>query len=219
MRLHLNLSPSLEYIPHDYKKLIVKKLHQWIGKNNELHDDISLYSISNIYGTDLISEKKGYVLQQKGSFFISMYNQQVAKHLISEIQKSPDLFCGMKVTGLDIQQTPNFKSGEYLFRVASPVLVKKDGKSYTYEDEISNEIMTNIFHTKLKKANVTTEGASIRFDLSYRGKKTKSIQYKTGYVKSNICPIILKTTTPEQAEVAYHSGAGGSTGIGFGALE
>ena len=63
MRLHLSLSPSQQIIPFDYTRKITSRLHQWIGKDNTLHDSVSLYSFSTIRETDYIP-KKGYVLQR-----------------------------------------------------------------------------------------------------------------------------------------------------------
>ena len=216
MRLHLKLSASQVIIPYNYTEKITSRLHQWLGENNCLHDAISLYSFSSIKGTDMIP-KKGYVLQQTGHLFISVYELEVAKKLISAIQQDPELFCGMQVTEMSLQEPPQFTSDQVTFKVASPVFIKKDKQHYTFNHPEANQYLTQTLHTKLRKAGLSTEGCSVAFNTSYPGKKTKLIKHKKFSNQCSICPVTI-TGSSEQIAFAWSVGVGNSTGIGFGSL-
>jgi hypothetical protein len=43
MRIYLHLTPNTEPVPFNYQRALVGTFHRWLGEN-ELHDDISLYS-------------------------------------------------------------------------------------------------------------------------------------------------------------------------------
>ncbi len=45
MRIYLQLSANREIVPFNYQQSLVGAFHKWLGEN-ELHDDISLYSLS-----------------------------------------------------------------------------------------------------------------------------------------------------------------------------
>lgn len=50
MRLHFTLSPNTQTVPFDYQHALTGVFHKWLGKDNPLHDGISLYSLSWLHG-------------------------------------------------------------------------------------------------------------------------------------------------------------------------
>lgn len=50
MRLHVRFSKNLSTVPFNYHQHLVGALHKWIGEKNELHDQMSLYSMSWLTG-------------------------------------------------------------------------------------------------------------------------------------------------------------------------
>ncbi len=46
MRKYLRTTPNTQSVPIDYQQKLVGTIHKWVGENNNLHGDISLYSFS-----------------------------------------------------------------------------------------------------------------------------------------------------------------------------
>lgn len=217
MRIHLQLSPNQEVVPFNYQSQVVGRMHKWLGEN-EWHDQTSLYSFSWLSGGK--ASKKGLDFKKGSSWFISAFDQSMLKALVSGIQDQPELAWGMMVRQITIQDTPSFGEREY-FRVGSPVFVKEKAGDkihfYRYSDTKADGLLTQTLHTKLQRAGLSSDGASVSFDRDYLRPKTKKVTYKGIDNIANFCPVIVQGT-PEQIAFAWNVGVGNSTGIGFGSL-
>ncbi|WP_299435251.1 CRISPR-associated endoribonuclease Cas6 [uncultured Maribacter sp.] len=218
MRLHLKLTKSSSPIPFNYQHLLTGCFHKWLGKSNVEHGAISMYSFSWLQNVK--ATKKGLHVTPETSFFINFYDAEIAKKVIEGILAAPEMFHGVSVQEVYMQEAPNFANKAY-FYVASPVLVKRDTekgkKHYQYFEEETNQLLTQTLQLKLEKAGLSTEGVSVRFDSNYTKSKTKIVSYKEIKNKVNICPVVIEGS-PEQIAFAWNVGVGNSTGIGFGAL-
>jgi len=222
MRIHLKITRNKEQVPFDHQHMLTGKIHKWIGRNN-IHDRISLYSFSQLqYGTKV---ENGLDFPNGTSWFISFWDNQIIKTLISSIRKDPELIYGMKVQEIILQETPVFQN-KVKFRVASPVLIKRNvdrrTKFYYYNDKESGMFLSQTMHNKMKNAGLQHDDSlKISFDLDYRSKRTKKINYKKGNAvienKCSLCPVIIQGK-PETIAFAWTVGVGNSTGIGFGSL-
>ena len=67
MRIYLHLSPNRELVPFNYQQSLVGAFHRWLGEN-ELHDEISLYSLSWLQGG--VAGKEGLDFPQGATFCI-----------------------------------------------------------------------------------------------------------------------------------------------------
>lgn len=217
MRLYFELSPNTEPVPWDYQHFLIGALHKWLGRN-ELHDGMSLYSMSWL--TNAIRNGTGLAFPKGSTWFISVYEKQIAEKLKRSALSDPSVCCGMNVTTIKLSETPRF-SGSYRFKVASPVLVKKfDGmklKHLIFSDDGCDEALTQTLVTKLKKANLACEGVKVRFDRKFKGAKTKLVTINGIKNRASICPVIVEGS-PEAVQFAWEVGVGHSTGCGFGAL-
>ncbi|MCH5598024.1 CRISPR-associated endoribonuclease Cas6 [Niabella ginsengisoli] len=79
-------------------------------------------------------------------------------------------------------------------------------------------MMTETLQSKLKHANLNTDGVAVEFDSNFPNPRTKLIKYGEINNKVNLCPIIIKGSK-EQIAFAWNVGVGNSTGIGFGSLK
>ncbi|MDJ1496936.1 CRISPR-associated endoribonuclease Cas6 [Cytophagaceae bacterium DM2B3-1] len=213
MRLHLSLSKNTEPVPFNYQPYLVGCLHKWIGEN-DVHDQVSLYSFSWLKNSR--TKAKGLDFPQGGNWFISSYDTNLLKSIVTGIQQSPDINFGLKVKAITIQEDPDFR-GATFFKVASPIFIKRNSKFYFYSDIEADNLLTETLQTKLKKANLPTEGIKVSFDKNYANPAIKAITYNGILNKASLCPIIVEGT-PEQVAFAWNVGIGNSTGIGFGAL-
>lgn len=218
MRLFLKISANNEMLPFNYQPLLTGVIHKWIGKNNIEHGMTSLYSFSWLRRTT--NNKYGITTSQLSYWFISAYNENLIRKIINGIQNDPEMFFGINVREVLIQETPIFSNTER-FSVANPVFLKKEVdneiKFYYHDNKESDILLTQSLKTKLTSANIDPIGLNAAFDRDYPNPKIKGFTYNNIFNKGSICPIIIRGTS-EQIAFAWNVGIGNSTGIGFGAL-
>lgn len=216
MRAYLKLTKNTERCPFNYQGHLVQRFHSWLG-DNELHDGISLYSLSWLTRGKAV--KNGLDFRTGSDWFISAYDPNVIKQVIRGIQRDPKVAFGMKVESITLQNTPNFGT-EKRFMVGSPVFLRQKLESryqyYFYNDAEAEALLTQSLRTKLNLAGIDAS-ATVQFDSSFLHPKIKAIQYKGIGKKGSVCPVIL-AGDPEAISFAWDVGIGSGTGIGFGSL-
>ena len=218
MRIYLELSPNREPVPYNYQQSLVGAFHKWLGEN-ELHDDISLYSLSWL--TRARPRKDGFDFPNGSTFFVSSWNDELLAALVKGIFRGQDIRWGMEVREVVIQRAPEMGEKQRM-RTQSPILIKRrvEGENHAQYffpgDEQADEYLTETLHRKLEKANLDVR-ASIRFDPDYDRPKTKKITFNGIDIRASHCPVIVEGD-PRAVQFAWEVGAGNSTGIGFGAL-
>ncbi len=218
MRIYLHLTPNQEPVPFDYQQFLVGAFHKWLGEN-ELHDDISLYSLSWL--THGVATKRGLDFPNGSTFFISSFADELLANLVKGVFKGTDIRWGMEVHEVTIQRTPDFGE-EQRFYAQSPILVKRkeeDSKYHTYYfpgDPQVDQYLTNTMQHKLEKADLDQE-VSVRFDPDYQKTRIKKNTFNNIDIKASLCPVII-SGHPRAVQFAWEVGVGNSTGIGYGAL-
>lgn len=219
MRIILSLSSNTSIVPFDHIPHLTGVIHKWIGQNNTVHGSISQHSFSWLKGAQ--KGNGGLYFPNGSSFFISAHDEFFIKRIIKRAVEQPELFAGMCVKEIKIQNTPSFERNEEAFSVASPVLIKKKEearvKHCLFDDPEANELLTQSMYKKMGMSGLDAEGLSIVFDPDYRSAHTKLVNYNGIMNRASICPVIVKGT-PEQIAFVWNVGVGNSTGIGFGAL-
>ena len=205
MRIYLKISKNSNVIPYNYQPLLTGVIHKWIGKENREHGETSLYSFSWLRGTTTI--KLGFNLSEYSYWFFSAYNADLIKKMISGIQNDPEMFFGIRVNEITIQDTPSFSNRER-FNVANPVFIKKvinnKSKFYFYNEEGADQLLTQSLKSKFKAANLNSDGVLVAFDKEYHYSKIKGFMYNNIFNKGSICPIIV-TGTPDQIAAAIEN--------------
>jgi len=219
MRLYLKLTKNKENIPFNYQHLLTGAIHKWIGKENNEHGDVSLYSFSWLQKVK--TNNKGIELARDSYFFISAFKEDLLKAILKGVLENPFVCCGSEVYDAQIMETPEFGTKEH-FLLGSPIFIKRrfdeKEKHIVFNDELSGKYMTETMSKKLTVAGLSNEGLSIEFDKNYSNPQTKLIHYKEIKNRASICPVIIEGTS-EQIAFAWNVGIGNSTGIGFGALK
>jgi CRISPR-associated endoribonuclease Cas6 len=220
MRLHFFLSPNEQPVPFDYQHYLTGAFHKWVGAN-DLHDAISLYSLSWLYEG---RARSGAIEFPRGAhWFVSMHDDSLVDPIINSALIDPEVCCGMRVSRIEQQQTPCF-GHRHTFKVGSPILAKSkeaDGrvKHYIFSDVEADAALTATLRHKLEKAGFGAphNQATVGFDRTYRTPKTKLVTIKDIRNKASICPVIIEGT-PEVVAFAWNVGVGHGTGSGFGSL-
>lgn len=217
MRLYFDLSPNTGPVPWEYQHFLIGTLHKWLGRN-ELHDGISLYSLSWLSG----GQRKGEALQfAKGAkWFVSFFDVDLCKRVLSASLSNCEVCCGMKVIGVQIEENRKFED-QHRFLAATPILARRfDGKRLvhlTFKDLEADLVLTQTLQTKLKQAGLTADAVRVSFDRTYPKARTKLVTIKGIHNKASLCPVIVQGP-PESVSFAWDVGVGHSTGSGFGAL-
>lgn len=218
MRIYLSTTPNNGVVPFDYQQKLIGVLHKWLGKNN-LHDSISLYSFSWLMNGKLL--KGGFSFEKGAEWFISFYDDSHVKEIVRTIIDDPEMFCGLTVTDVDIQETPNLDEQDH-FRLASPVFIKRkidnNIKFYTYEDAEANSFMVETVKHKMELAGLPNdETLKMSFDHSYLNRKVKNVRIHGIENKCSMCPLIIEGKSSTK-DFIWSVGVGNSTGSGFGAI-
>ena len=224
MRIHIKTTPSKQTIGFNHLHLLTGTIHKWFGEN-EFHDSISLYSFSNLTGGK--ASKNGLDFPSGASFFISCWNNEQVKRLITGIQNDPELFFGLKASEIILQENPEL-STKTAFQIGSPIYIQRNlengrKKFFYFDDKESPTLMAETLTTKMISAGLPKdETLKITFDQNYRRKSTKKIDYKRDnqitQIRANWCPVIIEGKTKTKV-FAWNVGLGNSTGIGFGAIK
>lgn len=217
MRLYFDLTPNTEPVPFDYQHFLIGAFHKWLGKN-ELHDGVSLYSLSWLSNGNRDGNSLNF---PKGArWFLSCFDPDLCKKVLSAALIDPDVCCGMKVNEIQIAETPHFSNNQR-FVVATPVLIRTfDGvglKHLTFADADADKLLTQTLCTKLKHAGISCSGVKVQFDHTYQNPRTRLVTIKGIHNKASLCPVVV-SGSPESVSFAWDVGVGHSTGSGFGAL-
>ena len=122
IRIYLQLSKSNETVPFNYQSYLTGAIHKWIGKKNEIHDTVSLYSFSWFQNIDV--RKEGIQTKPGSYFFISAYDVSIIKKIINGIREDGSVCFSIHVEEIEIVDDPQFSNRE-IFHTASPVFIKR----------------------------------------------------------------------------------------------
>jgi len=218
MRIYLQLSANKEIVPFNYQQSLVGAFHKWLGEN-ELHDDISLYSLSWL--SKGVPKQHGLDFPHGSTFYISSPLEDLHQKAVTGIFKNQHIRWGMTVQEVTLKITPDF-GREHLFFAQSPILIKRYFQEEKYPryffpaDELANTYLTETLQHKLRRFDLPTD-VQVRFDSQYPKPIIKKVAFHGIDIKGTICPVLVEGN-PRAVQFAWEVGVGNSTGIGFGAL-
>jgi CRISPR-associated endoribonuclease Cas6 len=218
MRIYLKIKSNNQIVPFNHQHLLTGAIHKWLGWNKE-HGEVSLYSFSRLENGR--KANKGLCFEQGSAFFFSSANNDIIQTIIAGIQNDPEMFHGLKVEEIIIQEDPDFTEKD-TFYIASPIFIKrKEGERIEhiiYSDQRANDCLKQTLLTKMEQAGLSDDTIDIKFKTDYPKAGTKLITYKNIKNRTNWCPVIIKAK-PETKAFAWNVGLGNSTGVGFGAVK
>ncbi|MCK9304658.1 MAG: CRISPR-associated endoribonuclease Cas6 [Bacteroidales bacterium] len=219
MRIHLKLKSNQKIIPFEHQHLLTGTIHKWIGFDNNEHGNVSLYSFSQLQkGQNTLN---GLFFDGDSSFFFSAHNDELIKKVIAGIQSYPNMFCGLEVNEVIIQDNPDF-SNRNLFFLGSPIFIKRkinnNIEHILFDDSRADLCLEDSLKRKMNIAGLEDESLRIKFDKASPYAKTKMITYDGIKNRTSWCPVIIEGK-PETKLFAWNVGLGNSTGIGFGSIK
>lgn len=219
MRIQIVFQSDGTTVPYSHQHLLTGTIHKWLGQNS-LHGHMALHSFSRLEGAQ--AGKDGLRFDKKGSFFFSAHHPAIATQLISGIMRDRNMFCGLSVDEVGLQQDPDFSGiNNFCFRVASPILVKRpvDKKTvhFLYSDPQTDLLLKETLLHKMKLAGIDDDSLTVEFNRTQTDASTKLVDYDGIKNKANWCSVRI-AAKPETLLFVWNVGLGNSTGIGFGAV-
>lgn len=224
MRLLLQLSPSPETLPYNYAYPLAQRLHQWLGRENPYHDNVSLYSFGTLHGAKPV--EGGLRFPEGATWRISCWHQAMAMQLMDAIFAAPAVAFGMQVEEVRAQPRQQFGT-RYTFFADSPILLKQFDKqtekvnhiTFRHNAALATALLNQSLHTKLQAAALpyTTDDFNLQF-VPTASAKTRLIDIHGIKNRASLCPVRIEGPQ-EVLQLAWLAGVGNSTGVGFGALK
>lgn len=222
MRIQLKLSPATSIVPYDYPYQIGRLIHKWLGRDNDFHDAISLYSFGQLQGG--IGTVEGIKFPYGATLNISAWDDSFINRIIANMKHSDEFVGGMRLQVVNAITMPDFQN-RVLLRLESPMLLKANqpggGTQFlTFQHgEIANQALTNTVLRKLKEAGLGDYEGKI--SLAFRpdrNSKTKLIDIKGIQSRASMCAIYVSAPV-EVMKFIWLTGVGNGTGMGFGAIK
>lgn len=222
MRIQLKLSPATSIVPYDYPYQIGRLIHKWLGRDNDFHDAISLYSFGQLQGG--VGTKEGIKFLHGATLNISAWDDSFINRITANMKQSDEFVGGMRLQVVNAIAMPDFQS-RALFRVESPVLLKGNHPSggmcfLTYQHgEIADEALTNTVLRKLKETGLGDYEGKVNLNFHPdRNSKTKLVDIKGIQNRASMCPVYASAPV-EVMKFIWLTGVGNGTGMGFGAIK
>lgn len=222
MRLNLRLSGATEPVPFNHLHRLTGALHKWLGANNSLHDEMSLYSFGWLQGA---RPRNGHLTFPGGAAWrLSFAEPEAARQVIRGILQAPEVTSGMEVFEVQEEATPAFGPFYRFETDGGAILARKErpggGRAYLlWDDPEADAVLTRVLRHKLKRAGLSGAdlAAQVRFDRSYPRPRTRLLEIRGIQHRGSVCPVIVEGT-PEAVRLAWLVAVGELTGSGFGAL-
>lgn len=222
MKIRIYFSANREPVHFQYPYRLCGLFHHWLG-NNDLHNQISIYSLGWLKGKTNVRDGSLY-FPEGATWDIGIYQEDLSETLIRGLLLKELHFHGMEIRKAERLKPPRFENGRHRFLAGSPVLlrrVEEDGSRthVTYEHQESSLILNRIIRKKAEEAGFTKTGElTLQFDSDYKHPKTKLIDVKGIKNRASVCPVIAEGP-PEALDFVWSVGAGELTGVGFGSLD
>lgn len=224
MRLDIWIeSDPEEVVPFDHQPALTGVVNKWLGRNNEWHGKSALYSFSLLGGGKAIKEWHGLTYPRGATLSISAYAPTLIRLIVEGIRREPEMFYGLVAREVNIIEDPDLSDRE-IFYPASPILLKErvEGSGRTrhvvYTEEDASSLLTAKFLAKLRSVGLEDPTACLTFAPEEGDHQTMLITYRTIKNRLSWCPVRIEGS-PETKLLAWNSGLGNSTGIGFGAIK
>ncbi|MBR8784863.1 hypothetical protein IX308_001051 [Porphyromonas levii] len=223
MRLQIEFkSNANRIIPFNHQPALVGVIHKWLGDNNPWHGKSSFFSFSRLNGGVAMKEKNALLFEHGAHMFFSACDIEIIRTVLVNLRYDPQAFSGLVVSDVVIIEDPDLSDRE-IFYPASPILLKERGingdtRHVIYTDTDASRCLTEKFQAKLVAAGFDDPSAAISFVPTEGFNQTQLVSYKKVKNKGSWCPIRI-VGKAESKLLAWNSGLGNSTGIGFGAIK
>ena len=221
MRIKINLSKSSSNLPINNQHLVNSFIHRCLSKNNEYHDTLSNYCVSNIRGCKLNSDTKTLMLINP-FIIVSTNDMDFLNKLLCGISSNFVFTQDVNVIGFEFLNE-ELSDGFNLFKTLTPILLRENignGKKRTitvFDDDFIPKLKQCIIR-KLKSIDNNIDLSNFDIKLGEKSiKKTKLEYVKNISSVGSLCDLVVYSNK-NIADMIYNCGIGQSTGSGFGTI-
>lgn len=217
MRIKITFTQNTESVPNN-QKIVNSYIHKCIGVNNEYHNTMSNYCVSQLMG-GTVSDGGKSVEYSKGSFLIiTSENMEFINRIIMGVISNPIFGYGMKFKSIEHIEEKFYNGWNYFRTTPMGFIIKKMGSTNRQigwiNDNLNEEIKNHIIRKMSKvKPGISCDG----LEVNVTDNKIKRRYVKNVNNQANICGISIYANK-ELAEAIYNYGIGQSTGSGFGTV-
>jgi len=222
MRIKVNLSKSLNFVPKNNQQLLNSYVHKCLGRNNIYHDSKSDYSISTLKGFVTSSNKDNVNYGYGAYFIVSSLNMDFISKLVLGLLSNKEFGFGMKFDGIDHIDEQLYDGWNH-FNTLSPFIIKQyeDKKDYSFlqlgDKGFKNKVKSYL-KNKLSKVDYTLDLSDFDVQIpEHPSHRVCRVQVKNVANFANKCQISIHTNK-RVATLLYNIGLGQSTGSGFGTI-
>jgi CRISPR-associated endoribonuclease Cas6 len=219
MRLKINFTRSNVPVPINNQHVINGFVHRCLGTDNQYHDKVSNYCISNLRGGKLNKDKKTLSFNNGGFIVVASNDMVFIDKFLSGLGINEVAFYDMKVIKIEHLIEDSY-SDFNIFRTLTPIVIKERGdKNYKFITINDEDYVTKLKNHMIKKISKIDPKCDTRdFDVKIRKhpcNKTKLVMIKNVKNVGSLCDIIINCNK-KVANIIYDNGIGQSTGSGFG---
>lgn len=216
MRIKITFSDNKTPFQFSVNSEVNSFIHTCIGENNKFHGNFSNYCISTMQGGKM--EKDGTInFPNGGVVYVSSVDDTFINRLLIGILKEPRYVGDMRCCNVDIADYNVM--GEYdIIRCISPILLRKNNKFITYQNENFINALLEQSKSKLLKLGFNEEKVNTLSIIPFHfenGKIKKVTIKKDLFMIASQVMLIIKGES-EIRKKLYELGLGSSTGYGFG---
>jgi CRISPR-associated endoribonuclease Cas6 len=145
-------------------------------------------------------------------------HKDVLEEFLASVESDPEVIPGVHVESVTPVQPVG---GRVRYWAESPILIRRDGTHYTYDEAEADEGLTQSLRLKLAAIGFpedVRQSVRAEFDKSYDKARTKVVQVGKAKYRANVCPLYIEAGDPLLHEMAMSAGLGGLTGMGLGAI-
>lgn len=189
-----------------------------LGKNNELHDARSIYSLSPMLGG--IRSTIGEYFPNGGYMLFTTADDELMSKVVSALFNAQGTKAGtMSYKNFEMAKDFHIHSDYDIVRSITPILLMSSKRRITVKDKNFIELLTERCREKLIFAGIDPSKAkTIKIELFHPEKASIiDVQYNETHNFASKVMLVVKGNR-EARRILYSMGMGSSTGCGFGTI-
>ena len=214
MRLKIKFEKGNRPFPSSTQDAILGYINSILGENNSYHGKFSDYNVSDLQGEKTIDDEHRIIYPNGSHIYISSPNMEFLTKFLMDGHKYQ--LNDMNVKSIEVEPI-HVNSNYDIIRTYSPILIKKDDKQITFEDDDFIQILTDKSRKKLIHNGISLSDANtLTLELFHpeNAKVQKRRVHNLVNVGSHV--MLLVKGKPNVRKKLYQLGLGYCTGCGFG---
>lgn len=214
MRVKIQFENGNNKFPSSTQDAILGYVNSVLGTNNNYHGKFSDYNVSDLQGEKVIDESHRIIYPNGSHIYVSSPNMDFLSKFLMDGHKYK--LNDMSVKSIEVEPI-NVNTNYDVVRTYSPILLKKNNKQITFQDEDFIQLLTEKSKKKLIHNGISESDANtLKLELFHP--ENAKIQKRRVHNVTNIGSHIMLIVKGKEnvRKKLYQLGLGYCTGCGFG---